>query len=506
MSIRRRIVLNTLITYLRSLIAALAGIFTTRWVLNSLGAEDYGLYGLVGSILIFITFLNNVLAGSVSRFFAFEIGKKQEGELLKWFNAAVRVHLVLPIALMIFGLIVGTIAIRYWFNINANDINIACIVFYISLISACVSMILAPYKGMLLANQDISQQSLIEIGQTIVHIILMYILMYIPKHQLIIYASFMAIETIVFQLLIAWRARTLYLDARIKSYTFNELKEYIKNVLMFSVWKSLLGFGNMIFTQGQSVILNLFFGTKLNASYSLATNVSSQSNTLSNSLMMAIAPEIISRKGAGCHQAMLSLSLKTCKYSTFLVALLAVPLYLDIDNILDLWLETPPPYTSVLCQYILISILIDKLTIGVDSVINACGDIKRYQIYTGLAYIMGVGGTLLLLYLFRNPTMLGISILLTYLLIGSIRVYFGRRLAGLNIREWTTTVLFPMLLIISGVMLLTILLINFITVSSFLRFVLVGASTSILFLIFGWYFVFDKMFKDKIISKLNNLL
>lgn len=505
MSTRKKIILNTLITYLRSIFAAFAGIFTTRWVISSLGDDYYGLYGLVGSVLIFITFINNVLAGSVSRFFAYEIGKKEKGELIKWFNAAIRVHIIIPIVLMVVGVVLGTISIRYWFNIDPKDIDIACIVFYISLISAGVAMMLAPYKGMLLANQDISQQSLIEIVQTIVHIILMYVLLSVPKHQLLTYSLFMAFETIIFQCIIAWRARCLYSDARVKSYKITELKSYIKSVLMFSVWKSLVGFGNMIFSQGQSIVLNLFFATKLNASYAIATNVSSQSNTLSNALMMAIAPEIISRKGAGTHEAMISLSLKACVYSTFLVAFLAVPLFIDIDNILTMWLTTPPPYTGILCQFILISILVDKLTLGIDSAINACGDIKKYQIYTGLAYITGVICTLLLLFISRNPAMIGVSLLITQVFIGLIRLYFGNKLANLNVVEWMRSVMLPMFLIVSTVFILTFICLNVVSVNGIVRFLLIGSITSVLFILFGWFWVFDKAIKDKIISKLKCL-
>ena len=503
MNTSKRIIINTSITYLRSIFAAFVGIFTTRWVLNSLGVEDYGLYGLVGSILVFISFLNNVLAGAISRYFAYEVGRRNNDELNKWFNAAIRIHLLVPIFLVIIGLIIGTIAINCWLNIEIENIKIASVVFYISLFSASVSMCLAPYRGMLLAKQDISQQSIIEILQSLCHVILMYVLTLVNRNQLLIYSIMMAAESVIFQILIALRANHIYSEISIKNYKYHELKSYVLELFSFSAWKSLIGFGVMMFNQGLSIILNLFFGTKLNAAYSVASNLSAQSNTISNALMMSITPEIVSRQGAGNKESMIRLALKACKYSTLMVLLIAVPLFLDIDNLLLLWLKTPPQYTGILCRFIIISLVIDKLTSGLESAINACGQIKKFQISVGLSYILGVLLTILLLLIKKTPIIIGVSYLITQSMILVMRLFWARKLVGIQLWRWVSGAFNPIaivsLLTVSG----CLFMMNCLPKLGIVRLITITLSSTFSLFLFAWLFVLEVNLKEQIKARLS---
>ena len=72
----KRIVLNVIVTYGRSLLNVLCGLFSVRWVLEALGHVDYGLYGVVGGLVIFVEFLNSQFSGAISRFYAVSIGKR----------------------------------------------------------------------------------------------------------------------------------------------------------------------------------------------------------------------------------------------------------------------------------------------------------------------------------------------------------------------------------------------------------------------------------------------
>lgn len=504
MSSVNRIVLNTGVTYLRTLLTAVVGLFTARWVLLSLGEDSYGLYGLVGSILVFVTFLNNVLAGAVSRYFAYSIGQNDSEKLNAWFNAALRIHFFIPVLLIFIGGTAGTFAIKYWLNVDINDINIALKVFYISLIASAVSMMAAPFKGLFLAKQDIAQQSLIEIFQSFSHLLLMYLLTKVKNHQLMVYSIMMASETIVFQILLTLRAVALYKDIRLRSYKWYELKSYVRELLMFSGWKSLMGFGQIFMNQGLAILLNLFFGTRLNASYSVASNVSAQSSAVSNSLMMAVTPEIISRKGAGKHDTMKSLSMKASRYSSYLVLFLALPLFLDIDNILTLWLKEPPLYTGILCRYILISLFIDKLASGQEGAINACGRIKEFQISIGISYIISVFIAYILLCVYEKPEVIGWAILICNVLNSAIRLYFGYMVAEIKIRDWISQVFIPLIYVTCFIYFLSYVFLSLFSVDGILKLFLTAGTTSVLFLFAGWFFILDASFKKKIISKIQN--
>ena len=498
-----RIILNTGVTYLRTLFAAIVGLFTARWVLMSLGEDAYGLYGLVGSILVFVTFLNNVLAGAVSRYFAYSIGQKDSGILNTWFNASIRIHIFVPLLLLFLGGILGVFAIKYWLNIEAGDVSVAIKVFHVSLTASAVTMMTAPFKGLLLAKQDIAQQSVIEILQSFAHLLLMYILLTkVKNNQLMVYALMMALETIIFQLLIALRALTLYEEIKVIKYPWNQLKSYVRELLAFSSWKSLMGFGQIVFNQGIAFILNVFFGTRLNASYSIASNLSAQSSTVSNSLMMAITPEIITRKGAGMHENMKTLSLQAGKYSSYLVLLIALPLFLDVDNVLTMWLKEPPQYTNVLCRFILVSLFIDKIASGQESAVNACGRIKGFQISIGLSYVISVLSAFFLLRIFRVPMVVGWSFLICSLLNTLIRLYFGQSVAEVKIKDWFVLTFMPLCAVVLPVTLLSCLLMSLMPSEGFSRLVLIVLTTSVLFMITGWIFILESSLKKKLISRL----
>lgn len=506
MASKKIIILNTAVTYFRTLLAAAVGLFTARWVLNALGDSDYGLYGLVGSILIFIIFLNNVLAGSVSRFLAYSIGKKDAEDLNKWFHASLVIHIIIPVCLIVIGGICGTIAILYWLDIASDTRITACNVFYISLIAASVPMMLVPFKGLLLAKQDIRIQSMIEIAQSFSHLILMFILTKIVSpHLLIIYTLFMAFETICFNSISAIIAKRRYEEIRFNRYGITVLKPYIKEIFLFTTWKSLVGLGNICYNQGQAVVLNLFFGTRLNASYAIASNLSAQSSSISSSMMMAITPEITSREGAGNREAMKNLSILASKYSSFLIAFIALPLFLQIDNLLSVWLKNPPEYTAILCQFILISMFIEKLAIGNESALNACGNIKHFQISIGISFIFGVIATYFFLLFFKKPVFIGVSMVICQIIGTIIRVFFGKKIVGIKVTDWFLNAVLRNLVTIGCVLIITVYIIPLFPEGEWAQLLFTTMATSVLFLIWGWILVFDKGLKSMLLSKISSI-
>lgn len=498
----KKIILNTIITYSRTVLAAAIGLFTARWVLLALGEEDYGLFGVVGSLLVFITFTNNVLAGSVARYFAFTIGQKNDIELNRWFNAAFYLHILVPLFFLVLGIILGPIFIRECLNIPKAKIDIACIVFYISIISALFSMISSPFKGMLLAKQDIMHQSIIEIFQSIVHLGLMFVLTFISNNTLLIYTIFMAVNMTFFQFLIVLRAMKMYKELSIKKFEYKVLKSYMKELLYFSTWKSIDGIGRILYSQGTAVLLNLFWGTKLNAAYTISTNVSAQSASVSNSMLMAITPEIVSREGNGDSKRMKTLSIKASKYSTYLVFFLAIPLLIDLDNILIVWLRNPPQYTAQLCSWIIGALIIEKMASGHDSALNAKGRIASFQTSIGLTYILSMPLSYILLSIYNSPIVVGLSFVLCQLLALTVRLYYGAKIADIKIIYWFKNVFFPILLCFISVYIICCYISFHITFNGLIRFICIVLISGTLLMLYGWFFLIEKDIRQIIISRL----
>ncbi len=502
LSTKKRLVLNTGFSYMRSVLAMLVGLFTARWVLQALGESDYGLFGVVGSIMIFVTFLNGVLAGAVSRYFAYSLGKANNNEELnKWFNAALIIHIIVPIVLLSVGLLCGTYIIQNFLNIENGKTGVATVVFYISCVSAAFSMMSAPFNSMLYAKQNIVEQSIIGFGETLTHLILMYILMaYIHDNALIVYTIFLASKTIFFQLILMWRTMSLYKELHFCVYPREVIMPYIKELLFFSSWKSLMGLGRILYTQGSAIIINLFFGTRLNAAYSIATNISAQAGGLSNSLMVAITPEIVSREGGGNHESMKSLSYKASKYSSILICFIALPLVSDIQNLLILWLKTVPAYTSQFCIAIIISLFIEKLASGHESALNANGKIAGFQASIGIIYIMGVILTYTLFKIYDKPIMLCVAIVVCQLLCLFVKLYWGRKIVHLSIWEWIRRSVCPVLGCIIMYFMLFYFYNHIIPENGLFRLAIITILSTFIISMYSWFFVLEKNVKIRLLE------
>ena len=500
--------MNTGFSYMRSVFAMLVGLFTARWVLQALGESDYGLYGVVGSIMIFVTFLNGTLAGAVSRYFAYCLGKiDNREELNKWFNAALIIHVVVPMVLLVIGLILGTFLIQNVLKIDSGKLEIATLVFYISCISAVFSMMAAPFNSMLYAKQNIVAQSVIGFGETLTHLVLMYILVaYVHKNALIVYAIFMASKTILFQIILCARTISLYKELHIQRYPRKEIMPFIKELLIFSSWKSLISLGKILYTQGSAIVLNTFFGTRLNAAYSVATNISAQTSSLSTSLMTAITPEIVSREGGGDHEGMQSLSYKASKYSSILICFIALPLLSDIQNLLVLWLKTPPDYTAHFCSAIIIGLFLEKLASGHESALNANGKIAGFQISMGINYILSVFITYLLFAIYDKPIMLCVAIVLSPLLGLLIKLFWGRRIVRLSVRDWLIHSVFPVLGCVLTYCVVFYAYQRYLPNEGFLRLVIVALVSTLVIGLYSWFFVLEAGLRQGLIQKFKDTI
>ena len=145
MTTSQRILFNALASYGRTMFAMLLGLFSSRWVLASLGSIDYGLMAVVGSLIVFISFLNGISSTACARFFALSIGRNDIEETNWWFNTALSIHVVLPIILIIIGFPIGEWAIDNFLSIPSDRLDTAHWVFRFSLVAMFFTMSSTPF-------------------------------------------------------------------------------------------------------------------------------------------------------------------------------------------------------------------------------------------------------------------------------------------------------------------------------------------------------------------------
>ena len=455
MSPNRRIFLNIVATYGRSLYALVCGLFISRWVLAALGKTDFGLYGVVGGLTVFIAFLNTLLSTATSRFYAFVEGKakkaalegrESEGleECQQWFCTAVLLHTAIPIILIVIGYPLGMQAVEHWLTIPADRLEACRWVFRFVCISCFFGMINVPFQAMYNAKQYIAELTIYSFGQTTANVCFMYYMVTHPGDWLEKYALWMCLVAVIPQFLICIRAVRIFPECRLRvAYLWNPTR--IVRLSSFAFWQAFGGLGVVFRGQGIQVLINKYFGPDYNASMSIANQVSGQTQTLSSAMQGAFQPAIVTALGLGDIETTRRMAQRASKFALLLTLIFCIPLSIEIKEVMRLWLVTPPPYSVGLCLCMILFLIIDKASIGQSLACNATGKIAAYQAVGGGLLVLCLPIAWILVVCGFGMYSIGFAIVITGLGNTLSRVWFSRRLVGMSTRRWLYYTVIPVL-------------------------------------------------------------
>lgn len=494
MTSAQRITLNALATYSRTLLAMGLGLFSSRWLLAALGVVDYGLMGVVGGLIGCVVFLNGVSSYSCARFFALSIGKGDSEETNRWFNTALSIHTVLPAVLVLVGWPVGEWLLGHFLNIPSARLGTARWVFRLSLVSAWCAMAATPYLGMFTAKQRIAEMSVWNIVQTIASFSLVWFLTTYRGDAWLFYSFGMVVLSVAVTGAQVFRARHLFVECRIRFgfwYQANRMKE----VVAFAGWQ-LFGAGSSL-ARGSliGILLNKFFPPRqfpeVNASYGIGNNLSGYTATFSSALLGAFTPEITAAEGAGQRERMLRLANRVSKLSFMLVVLFAVPLFIEADYVLKLWLVAPPMHAATFCRFFLVALLCEQISYGHMVAVNAAGRIAVYQMVTGGILLLTFPLAWMLLALGQPATSITWAFVAMSLLATISRILFGKKMLNASPVIWFRAVAWPclLLLIATGSIGMASVFSN--STASSARFLLTLSLCTMAWLITGWVAVLD---------------
>lgn len=489
-----RIILNTAATYSRSVFAIGLALFSSRWVLNALGQTDFGLFTVVGSLIVFITFLNSVMAGSASRHFAYAMGQGDAEEVKRWFNAAFSIHLCLATGLVLIGWPIGEYVIVNYLTVPVDRITACLWVFRISLVSTFLGMVSVPFIAMFTAKQHMPEIASWGMVRSVLTFILAFLLTQASGDRLLWYAGGMATIPIFVLACQIFRALFLFRECSVeRRYWFD--KKRLKGIFSFAIWNLIGNLGALLRNQGSAILLNIFFGPSVNAAYGIANQVSAQTNQLSAAMMGAFSPEITSCEGRGDRERMLSLSLRSTKFATILILLFSIPLMVETEYVLKLWLHQPPEYTAMFCRLILTTFLIDRLTSGYMLAVIAHGRIAAYQATLGTSLVLTLPLAWLFLKLGYPPTSVGVAFIITMTVCSLGRVLWVQRLFGMPATKWLISVLMPCGLVATATTLSALLPRCFLS-PSFSRLLLTTTVCIVASLLTSWLWALDDSERD----------
>ncbi len=452
MTENRRIFWNIVFSYARSLLGLFGGLFISRWVLMALGQVDYGLFGLIGGLIVFFQFVNDNCAAATARFYAFAIGETKRDQLTgidncrHWFNTALVIHTILPCILLVIGYPIGIYAIKHWLTIPIDRVAACIWVFRFACISALIAMINVPFTAMYTAKQYIAELTVYSMGTTILNIIFAYYMASHPGLWLTKYAAWMCVMAILPQLIICIRANYVFKECKfIWKYMWS--KTHLVQIISFSGWHFLSTFCWVLRTQGIALLINKAFGPQLNASMNIANQVNSKTSALASALLKAFTPAITTACGEKNYTRMFMLALSSCKFSTLLSLIFVIPLMLELPTVVHLWLQNPPPCTVGLCQLMLIYYLCQMCTTGHLIVVNASGNIKQYYSVLSSISVCVLPVAILTVCLGGGVYSVGVVLIVGNIINSCGRIYFAQKLLHLSAWQWIKTVFYPLFLI-----------------------------------------------------------
>lgn len=506
----KRIILNVAATYGRSFITLFMGLFSARWVLEALGQTDFGLYGVVGSVIFFVTFLNTVLSMSMTRFYSFSIGAgknmtevEAHNDLKGWFNTALSIHLCLPLILITIGYPICAYALDNWLVIPPDRMQSCVWVLRMSFACAFVSMVSAPYVAMFTAYQYITELVVFNLLQTTVLFAGAYGLLFCPGDRLIVYAALNLIVYSVILILQILRARKIFTACRVSlSQMFN--KKRLKEVFVFSGMKALGGLAWVLRGNGSSMLLNIAFGPKANAAFSVSQQLSSQASAFSGHLIGAMTPAVTTAVGAGDTNNARALTMRCCKFGALLVIFFGIPLIAEMEYFLTLWLKTVPLYAKELCSAMILVFLLDYVTNGHQIAISATGKITAWQTYDAIVLFCTLPIGWGYIKLGAGVPGIGYAYLTTIVLMSMGRLYFAKKLMNILILEWVKMVFIPLAFLSGVVYAIDIVIVANIEMS-FWRLCLTSATSFLLALFIGWLIVLDQLERKYLLSGLHKL-
>ena len=381
----KRIAKNTLMLYFRMLLTMGVSLYTVRIVLETLGVVDYGIYNVVGGVVTMFSFLSATMASASQRFFAFELGRNNLVQLKKIFSITMTIYAMIALLILVLAETIGLWFLNTQMTIPSARMNAANWVYQFSIFSFMMTMFTVPYDAAIIAHEKMNVYAWVSIVEVILKLIIVYLLLLFSFDKLKLYGILIFGVTSIITLIYRTYTKRKFEECH---FTFHWDILLFKEIVSFSGWNLLGSMAAIFKSQGINILLNVFFGPVVNAARGIAYQVNNAINQFVQNFMIATRPQITKYYATGEKQLMYTLVIQSSKFSYFLLFILSMPLLLETDFILKIWLHELPDYVVLFTRLVIINALVDSLSGSLITSALATGKIKFYQII--------VGGTMLL--------------------------------------------------------------------------------------------------------------
>lgn len=416
----KRIVKNTLLLYIRMLFTIIVGLYTSRIVLDILGVSDYGIYNVVGGIITMLAFLNVAMTGASQRFISFELGRQNKERLKLVFSTSILIHFSLAGIVFIIAETIGLWFINTHLNIEPDRMVAANYTYQCSILSFILTIISVPYNSCIVAHEHMKAYAYVSILEVSLKLLIAYLLPILPADKLICYAIMSLSVAVIIRIVYGIYCKRHFEEC---AFHFTYDRQLFKNMFSFAGWNTLGNLGFSIKDQGANIILNIFFGTTINAARGIAIQVNSIINNFAQNFLMALNPQITKQYACNNIQQSVNFVYTGCKFSFYLLMIISIPFILNKEYLLGLWLKDVPQYTSLFLELTLIIASVEVLSYPLTTALQATGKIKSVQIFVCLIMLCELPAAYLILECGGKPHMTMYPTLLASIIKLFVRFY-----------------------------------------------------------------------------------
>lgn len=441
-----RLVKNSLYLYARMILVLLVKLYTSRVVINALGFDDFGIYNVVGSVVIFCSFFRSALNNATYRYIAYGIGTGDYKETSKVYTMAIKSHLILAAILLVLLEAVGVWFINNHLVISEDRLFAANVLFQFSLLNFCVSIVQTPFQSNIIANERMNFYAMLSIVEVILQLLIAYIIIESPIDKLITYGALLFLVNLVIGL-----ANLIY-----ASISFKEIKyvrvfwdgAFIKKFASYSGWSVLVNMADMSSEQLISVFFNWFLGVIANAALAINNQVNSALHYFTDSLFTAFKPQIIKSYAEGNYSYFTKLIFSSSKIAGLFLLIVLIPLLLNIEYVLKTWLGEYPDMTPAFIKVTALYYIFDIVQMPLVYAVHATGNIKTHQIFISVIKFLSIPLTYLALYLNLG----GVGALFAWSFMNVVcsiaRTLYMKKLINLDITSYLRKVAFKLILFV----------------------------------------------------------
>lgn len=435
----KQIAKNTIYLYIRMLVLMLVSLYTTRVLLKVLGIDDYGIFNVVGGLIVMITFISQGLTAAARRFIMAEMTTGDLHSQRVMYSNVVLAHILMSIAILLIGETIGLWFFSHYLNIPENRFHAAMWVYQLSLVSSIGTIMLLPFNAIIVSEEKMVAYAYFSIIDALLKLLIVWALVVVKGDKLITYSAFLVgVGVVDFCMYYGYCRSKFPICKLVKINGINQLKE----LFGYMGW-TVFGLGaNVASRQGVTMLVNIYYNVAVNAAIGISNMIISAASQFVSSFQMAFVPQLTKNYISKNNNELTGLLNRSSRYSSFLVLIILIPITIVITDLLEIWLGDYPKYTEEFCILTLFCIYFDAMSNPLITVITADNNIKKYQIYIAAVHLMDFCISWSVLVLGALPYMV-ICVRAALCVAGMIirLVFVKRRVCIFSVKEWTKSVI-----------------------------------------------------------------